>query len=136
MNIRRTIQRLLGEARFGDPAELDRLYGSDFDSRGRLNFAAADHDELEVPAILRKSLAHHGYKYQGAAEEHSKLIAPANPKDYITHRYQHPQGPEVFIGVHTNPNQFEMKWLRRSSANSNMGVGGHELTKVLDHFHK
>lgn len=118
------LHALVSEARFGDPDELERLYGSDFDSSGHLDASAHSDAELDnVSAFLRQKFAHHGYSHFRS--------------DGDTHIYRHPSGAEIHLfadgtrtfwshshnGVQTHQQSRELQ------------SSGINLAKYLDDYH-
>jgi hypothetical protein len=109
--IRRIIQRLT-EVKFGDTDELERLYGGDFNTQGKISHAAHNDDELEVPTIVRQHLANHGFNYGGSPS---------------FHRYSNSRGHEIRVGVGT-----QMNWLHVHKGS--VLKSGNDLPSLVHHL--
>lgn len=119
-SVNSVLHALLKETRMGDPDELERLYGADFNSRGHVNFTAHNDDELEVPAYFRQKLAHHGYAYDGSDNPHS------------SHVYVHPSGDQVVLHLPSTDSNMPMSWTHLS--NFHPIADGHDGQSFLDHL--
>ena len=112
-----------GVVRFGDPQELERLYGADFNSLGDLDYSAHNAAEIEVPAFLRKELAYRGYQF---------LRTTGNQ-----HVYQHSSGYTVTIELEDT----KLAWRHESPEVKSQMTGNPVEASVdillahLDNFH-
>ena len=118
----------MSQVQYGDAAELERLYGSDFDGT-RLKCLGPNQEDLDVSTLLRDRLAHHGYIL---ARDFS---SPVWNKFF----YQHDDGHEVELAVLQNTKNDTLLWEHRVAGGGDMfmekGVGSDTLIRRLHSFH-
>ena len=118
------LHALLGEAQLGDPAELERLYGGDFNSRGQIDHSAHNDEELEVPTHLRRDLVNHGYHYTGMHDAGTK---------HERHTYDDHSKSRVSVILHPLQGLIWSHKYREGIVRS--GVGTQGLLDHLKQFH-
>ena len=121
------LHALLGEARMGDPGELEKLYGHNFDHNDRIDA----HPDLEVPTLLRQQLTSKGFRHHGIEDAGT---------DYERHTYHH-AGKNHEIAVSMNPPSDAgsapgLSWSHLDHNDNNFVGDGVGLPSLLTHLTK